>query len=59
MNREKQVVAYAIQPEGEYRVNLSRVGVEPDWPVAVIWDVAKREMVKAWGIYPDCWSIEG
>jgi hypothetical protein len=54
--QERHIIAYCIEANHEYRIDLYHYGVRASWPPNAIWDVAKREMKLAWGKDVTCWG---
>jgi hypothetical protein len=48
-------IAYCVEADREYRVELTPYCVKKDWPDEVIWAVAKREMLNQHKRSVTCW----
>ena len=54
----QHVIAYCVEDDKEYRLDLHPYGVRPHWPNSSIRSVAKREMLNVWKKRPTNWKIE-
>lgn len=46
--KQKRVVAYCVETNRDYRLDLSHYGARPSWPMEIVLTVAKREMKRVW-----------